>query len=111
MALPTRIRALSLDVKSFGLSGENAQIQPTGPHLPGKQRYRMVHVCLCVINARFSNRRSVNLPRVASFRDGSAFSTDSHLVCERMGVMAAFTSFQHFTQYARFLAEFLYFNF
>jgi len=58
----------------------------------------VMRIMFILVNSRISHRRSVNLPRVASFRDGSAFSTDSHLVCERMGVMAAFTSFQHFTQ-------------
>jgi len=67
-----------------------------------KMAVELMSGCLCVVDGRFSYRRSVNLPRVASFRDTAAFSTDSHLVCERMGVMAAFTSFQHFTQWVRF---------
>lgn len=44
------------------------------------------------------------LPRVASFSDESAFlaaagaAADNWLPCERMGVMAAFPSFEHFTK-------------
>jgi hypothetical protein len=51
-----------------------------------------------------SQNRSMALPRVASFSDESAFlaaagaASDNWLPCERMGVMAAFPSFEHFTK-------------
>jgi len=51
-----------------------------------------------------SQNRSVAMPRVASFSDESAFLAASPTVdynwspCERMGVMAAFPSFEHFTK-------------
>jgi len=38
----------------------------------------------------------VSLPRVASFSDDASFGGLDQLVCQRMGVMAAFASFEEF---------------